>query len=243
MVAMTIFGALCACPQTPAELLSQADRLADSSNLFKAQRLYREAEAGFRSAGDQSNELRARLGTVRYKVQRGYYTASREELQHLVQTSLVENDLQLKIRCLEILGNIDMNQNTPAALNDWTNLLLAAETAKDAKWVNRANGYLGIVSGIYGDLGGAGKALFQALSKAEELKDSPGEITFGIWLANGMSSNGMGDGALHILDRVETFAKQNGYSEMPIQFSIAKVFEFVCSSPENHGYVLNEFGP
>jgi hypothetical protein len=97
----------------------------------------------------------------------------------------------LKIRALEILGVIDLNQNTQAALNDWTELLTTAKSAGDAKWVNRANGNLGIVAGMNGDIGSAAKGLFQGLGTAEKLGDIPGELTFGTWLANGMSNNGI----------------------------------------------------
>ena len=65
--------------------------------------------------------------------------------------------------------------------------------------------------------------MFQALGTAEKLGDIPGELTLGIWLANGMSTNGMPDGALHVLERVEEAAKKGGYTEFPIQFSIAKI--------------------
>jgi CHAT domain-containing protein len=220
--------------QSPADLLAQADDLAVHGKSSKAQSLYLQAETEFRNAGDSRNEMYAKFGILKYNVQLGSYTASREELEQILATPLVEGDPHLKIRGLEILGTIDMNENTPAAFNDWTNLLTTAKAIGDAKWENRANGYLGIVAGINGDVGSAGKALFQAVSKAEELGDVAGELTFGIWLANGMSTNGLGDGAIRIINRVEALAKKNGYTDMPLQFSIAKVRALSASS-SNHG--------
>ncbi|HEX4771284.1 MAG TPA: hypothetical protein VH351_10655 [Bryobacteraceae bacterium] len=189
----------------------------------KHNRFYRQAETASRIAGDAHDELRAKLGQIRYRVQQGSYTATREELRQILVTPLVLNDSHLKIRVLEILGNIDLNPNSSAALNDWTEMLATAKNIGDAKWINRANGYLGIVAGINGDIGSAGKALFQAMGAADKSGDIPGELTFGIWLANGMSTNGMADGAVHLLDRVEASAKRGGYTELPIQFSIAKI--------------------
>jgi hypothetical protein len=160
-----LFVAVCACAQSPKELLERADHLADSFNLAKAQALYQQAETSFHLAGDLPNELCAKLGQLRYRVQLGYYSSTRADLQRILATPMVDNDAHLRIRALEILGNIDLNQNIPAAQNDWTNLIAAAQSIGDARWINRANGYLGIVSGLNGDIGGAGKALFQALSK------------------------------------------------------------------------------
>ena len=38
-----------------------------------------------------------------------------------------------------------------------------------------------------------------------------------------MSVNGMADRSLQLLDRVEELARKNGYNEMPLEFSIARV--------------------
>ena len=223
VISAVMLSALYAIAQSPADLLTEADHLADSFNLFEARPLYRRAEVGFRLAGDARNELNAKLGGLRYDVQLGSYIESRQEVQQILTTPLVRRDPILKIKALGLLGLIDLNLNTRLAFNDWTSLLGTANGIGDAKWVNRANGYLGIVSGLNGDSGSAAKALFQAISNAERLGDIPGELIFGIWLANGMTTNGMGDGALHVLDRVEASAKKNGYVDMPVLFSIAKV--------------------
>ena len=228
----TLLGATCIAAQSPTELLSQADHLAESFNLSKAQPLYRAAEQQFKANGDVSNELNSRFGLLRYSVQLGSYTASREALRAILATPLVDGDPQLKIKALDILGTIDLNLNTSSASNDWTTLLATANSIGDAKWANRANGHLGIVAGLNGDVGGAAKALFQAVSTAEALGDVVGELTFSIWLANGMTANGMGDGAIHILDRADTLARKNGYTQMPLQFSIAKVRALSTSSNE-----------
>ena len=100
--------------------------------------------------------------------------------------------------------------------------------------MNRANGYLGIAWGANGDNARAAKALFQSIGKAEQLGDVPGELTFGIWLANGMWSIGMSDSALRLLDRVETATQKSGRVEMPFQFSTAKI-RALSGSKSEHG--------
>lgn len=158
LIAATLFAATCLTAQSAADLLAKADDLAVHGKSSTAQPLYLEAETEFRNAGDSRNEMYAKLGILKYNVQLGSYTASREEVQQILATPVVEGDPHLRIRGLEILGSIDMNQNTLAAFNDWTNLLTTARAIGDAKWENRANGYLGIVAGIDGDIGSAGKA-------------------------------------------------------------------------------------
>ena len=112
----------------------------------KLEPLYRKAEIAANLAGDSANELRAKLGQIRFRVQQGSYTSSRRQLKEFLGTPSVANDPHLKIRTLEILGNIDLNQNTQAAFNDWTEVLSTAKQIGDEKWMNRAAGNLGIVS-------------------------------------------------------------------------------------------------
>jgi len=209
--------------QTPNDLLSQADRLAEQGNWFKAAPLYAKAEKGFQQAGDHRSELRARFGRLHWEAESGSYRATRDQVVRDITDPLVEGDPQLKIQGLALLGNIDLNLDTAAAGDDWKELLAVATAAGDRKWQNRANGELGLVAGLKGNIGAAGAALYLAVTKAEQLGDISGEVSFATWLANGMSVNGMADRAEQLLNRVEELARKNHYSEMPLQFSIARV--------------------
>jgi hypothetical protein len=208
---------------TAEEILSQADHFGDQSNWFSAAPLYARAEAEFRNAGDHRREIYARLGRLHRDLEAGAYTSVRVEVEKELAEPLVQSDPQLKIRALALLGNIDMNINTAAAIEDWKQVLATATEAKDPKWQNRANGQLGLAAGVNGDIGAAGVALYGAISKAEKLGDIAGHVYFATWLANGMAVHGMADRALPILDRAMELAQKSGYSEMPLQLSIAKI--------------------
>ncbi len=135
----------------------------------------------------------------------------------------VQADTQLRLRALALLGNIDLNLNTAAAESDWKSVLDVATAAGDHKWQNRAQGELGLIAGVSGNLGAAGMALYQAITRADQLGDVSAEVHFATWLANGMSVNGMADRALQLIDRASELATKSGYSEMPLQLTIAKV--------------------
>src|SRR5581483_6565196 len=64
---------------------------------------------------------------------------------------------------------------------------------------------------------------YSAIGKAEQLGDTAGYIYFSTWLANGMAVNGMADRAIGVLNRATEFAKKNGFSELPLQLSIARI--------------------
>ncbi|MGA7408975.1 MAG: hypothetical protein WBW33_00725, partial [Bryobacteraceae bacterium] len=135
----------------------------------------------------------------------------------------VKSDPQLTIRAFALLGTIDLNLNTAAAQKDWKQVLVTAEAAQDAKWENRAQAELGIVAGVNGNIGAAASILFTSLSRAEKLGDTPGYVLIVTWLANGMTVHGMADKALSMIVRASELAKSNGFTEIPLQLSIARV--------------------
>ena len=209
--------------QSAADLLAQADRLADQGNWAKARPIYAAAEDEFAHMADRRNQLLAKLGRLHGDVQAGSYQRTREEVVQILAGTDVQADAQLKIRALALLGNIDLNLNTAAAESDWKAVLDVATAAGDKKWQNRAQGELGLVAGVNGNLGVAGVALYQAITRADQLGDVSSEVHFATWLANGMSVNGMADRALQLIDRASELARKNGYSEMPFQLTIARV--------------------
>ena len=209
--------------QSAPELLAQADKLADQGNWFRAGPLYARAEAGFHKRGDTRNELYARFGRLHRNVEEGSYRAVRIEAARLLAEPTVENDSQLRIRGLALLGAIDLNLDTAAALDDWTQVRAIAAKSGDQKWENRASGQLGLLAGVGGNISAAGLALYGALAKAEQLKDSAAYIYFASWLANGMAIHGMADRATSVLDKADVIARNNGYTEVPLQLTIARI--------------------
>jgi CHAT domain-containing protein len=228
---VSAFSPLCAQAQPASELLAQADRFADQSNWYAAGPLYAKAEAEFRSAGDARNEMYSKFGRLHRAVEEGAYRAVRLEVVHALASPVAESDPLLRIRGLALLGNIDLNTNTAGALDDWKQILAIATKIGDQKWENRAKGELGLIAGVSGDIGTAGLALYAAIAKAEQIPDVPANINFSTLLANGMAVNGMADRAIGVLDRANELAKRNGYTEVPLALSIAKIRAWM-NSPE-----------
>jgi CHAT domain-containing protein/outer membrane protein assembly factor BamD (BamD/ComL family) len=229
--AIVIFAAvLHICPaiyaQSATELYSQAQKaqkLYDQGDPYRANPLFARAEQQFHEMGDQRHELAAKLGRLHADADHGKYKAVKAEIERDLTSPLVQNDPQLKIQALSLLGIIDLNIDTAAAASDWKQLLEAATATGDLKWENRARGELGIVAGLKGDVGTAGMTLLNAIATAEQIGDVGGAINFLVWLANGMSVNGMADGAVKRLDQATELASRHGYHQMPFQLSIARI--------------------
>ena len=205
------------------EMLSQADRLADAGNWTKARDVYAGAEELFRAQDDKRGELYAKFGRLHRDVEAGSYSRVLKQVQLDLANPIVQSDPQLKIRALALKGTIDLNLDTAAAQRDFLEIREVAKSIGDEKWQNRATGQLGIAAGLNGDIGTAAVALFGALGKAAGMHDIAAQVTFSVWLANGMSVHGMGDKAIQILDRAIDTLKHAPDTEVPAQLYIAKV--------------------
>lgn len=209
--------------QSAADFLSQAQKLYEQGDRYRASPLFVKAEQQFRTLGDRRDELAAKFGRLHTDADHGNYNAVKAEVERDLQSPLVQNDPQLKIEALALLGIIDLNVDTAAAGADWKQVLETATAIGNLKWQNRARGELGIVAGVSGNIGAAGMALFKAIATAEQIGDAGGAINFRTWLANGMTVNGMADGALKQLDKASDLAQRSGFRQMPFQLSIAKI--------------------
>jgi CHAT domain-containing protein len=217
--------------QNAVDLLAKADAFANQGNWYKAAPLYAEAEIAFRKGGDNRNALYAKFGRLHRDVESGAYRAVHDEVSRDLADPAVTADPLLRIRALSLLGNIDLNIDTRAGIEDWQEVLAIATSISDAKWQNRARGELGLLAGVNGDLASAALALQQAIVKAESLGDVAGQLHFTIWLANGMAHNGRADAALRLLDRVTALAEKSGH-DMPLDLYTARI-NALTSLPED----------
>ena len=211
--------------------VGKADAFANQGNWFKAAPLYAAAEVGFSRTGDQRNALYAKFGRLHRDVESGAYRAVHDEVSRALANPVVTSDPLLHIRALSLLGNIDLNIDTRAGLEDWQEVLRIATTISDAKWQNRARGELGLLAGVNGDLAAAALALHQAIAKAESLDDLPAQLHFSIWLATGMARNGRADAALRILDRATALVERSGH-EMPLDLYTARITALTSLPPD-----------
>lgn len=210
-------------PSQASALLKQADRMTAQGDRYRAAPLYTQAESLFRSQQDARGEIQARLGRLRSSTDHGDYKSIKDAAQAELRKPVVQNDAELKIKALALVGLVDLNVDTVAAGEDFSQLLAVAAEAHNLKWQNRARGELAILAGINGNVAEAGMGLFKAIATSQKIEDWEGAFYFTLWLANGMSVNGMADGALKQLDKADALAKKSGFEEAPLALTIAHI--------------------
>src|SRR6476646_6630841 len=141
--------------QTAADVLAEADRLAWLKNWSRAEPLFSKADEMFTAAGDERNALYSRISAIRGRLPRLSLIEVSQTLSDYLGNPIVQNDTKLKLRCLVVKGDVDMDFDDGLAQEDWTAALSLAKSLKDQDWEARATGELGIISFLQGDHSGA----------------------------------------------------------------------------------------
>src|SRR5580700_4520436 len=159
-------------------LIAEADKLAWLKNWQAAEPLFEKAEVLFRERGDKRDELYARISRMRGQLpSRGLFETS-TYLASVLDDPLTKDDARLRLRCLTVKGDVDLDFDTALAARDWTEVLSIAKRLEDVAWVNRANGELGIISFVQGDYRTGTVRVMGALSQATKVKDIGAQIRY-----------------------------------------------------------------
>ena len=90
-----------------------------TSTTGRMQPLYTEAEKLLLAAGDSRSALLARVGRMRGSMETYSFPALSDELAGLLKSSQVQNDPELKLRCLTAKGDVDGEINARLATLEW----------------------------------------------------------------------------------------------------------------------------
>ena len=194
-------GAPKALSKSPDELLKEADRLAWIKNWTRAEPLFRAAGAGYHKRGDRRNELYAHIGRLRGELPSLPLLVVSNELGDDLESPLVQGDPRLRLRCLTVKGDVDMDVDTDLATDDWEQARTVAEQLRDRQWVSRANGELGILAFLRGDPSQALRLVYGALVSAKASRDLGAEIRYLTVLGRGMAEVGNTEHGLKLIDQ------------------------------------------
>jgi CHAT domain-containing protein/tetratricopeptide (TPR) repeat protein len=203
-------------PYDAKHLLEEGDRLAWLKNWQAAEPFYAKAEARFREVGDRRNELYAQISRVRGELPRRSLFETSTYLDSVLDDPILTNDAQLRLRCLTVKGDVDLDLDTDLAAKDWTEVLALAKTLGDSSWINRANGELGVISFLHGDYRSATLQVMGALSQAQKLNDLGAQIRYLALIGNGLLQLGRYDQAIAMFDQAIAAGHGNPDLSQPV---------------------------
>ena len=199
----------------PLNLLKMADRFADFYNWADAGPIYEQAEQLFNVSGDTRNSLYAKIGFLRSSMESSSLPELSGYIADQLATKAVQDDRELKFRCLEAKGDVDGEIDTASAVRDWTEVLAMAKSVADRKLTARATGELAILAFLQGRMQDARPMIATAILQAKVQHDVGAEVRF-------LSSSGTGlvllrayTESLQFFDQALALAKANPDTGVP----------------------------
>lgn len=206
----------------PEKLLAEAERLAWFKSWAKAEPIYAEAEKLFAQRGDERNALYARVGKIRGQLPRRPVAQVSQELEDILGLPIAQSDEPLRLRCLTIKGETEEDFDPTLAVESWSEALQIAKRLNDARWVNRAQGELGVIAGLQGDMNAAIMQLGTALKVAETNGDTPSVVRWMTIFGHGFVQFGRTEGALVYYDKALEAANASQEIGVPVMTYLGK---------------------
>lgn len=219
---VTAVGAAAQSQHDPDALLKEAERLSWLKAWTAAAPLYAEAERLFTARGDPRNALFARINHLRGQLPTLPVADVSQQLDAYLDDPLVQSDARLRLRCLVIKGETDQDLDPTLAEASWREALAVAESLKDAGWVNRARGELGLVAFLQGNINASVVALGQALKVAQTTGDTASVVRWTTLFGHGYVQLGRPAEALDFYDRALRVAATVPELQFPVMTYVGK---------------------
>jgi CHAT domain-containing protein/Tfp pilus assembly protein PilF len=170
----------------PGHMLAEANRYYWTHNLPAASPLYEQAEKLFEQGHDDRNALYAKVGLIRSQLQMPFGEIS-DFIAAQMKTPVVRNDPALRLWCLGVKGDADLELNAGAARQDWEEAKTLAEQLGEKEWANRATGELGLVGFLEGDYKRASRMVGQTLLTSVREGDIGTQVRYLELVGNGLN--------------------------------------------------------
>ena len=209
--------------RSAAEALREAERLSWLRNWAAAQPYYAEAERQFQASGDRRDALFAHISGIRAELQRLPLLETSELLANELEDPLVQSDARLRLRCLVVKGDVDLDMDANLAKRDWTEARAIAESLGEAGWVNRAEGELAIVSFLSGNHEAAALSILAAIVKARQMGDIASVVRYETLVGDGLVQWKQYDKALKYFNDALDIAKSEPNIQHPLLLYSGKI--------------------
>ena len=206
----------------PAKLIEQAERLAWLKAWTRAAPLYAEAERLYAARGDRRNALYAQINHLRGQLPRLPVPEVSQRLAEYLEDPIVQSDERLRLRTLIIKGETDVDLDPSLAEQSWSEALKLAEKLGESAWANRAQGELGLVAFLLGDINSAVIKLGQALKVAESNRDVASLVRWLTLFGHGYVQLDRSEQALDFYDRALKVATSIPELQFPVMTYLGK---------------------
>lgn len=189
-------------PQTPLQAaLSEARRLAWLNNWSGAARILDRLALSGLGPIDDSTALFARAAHIRGNIESMSLPAAAEEVASMLACDRARTDSELRLDLLAIKGDIEFQYSLSAAEKTWEEARQVASKLSHRQWKARAEGELGAIAFLNGEIFTAVTLVSRALLKAELAHDVAAQIRYRTALGEGLAEFGRTADAIRFYDK------------------------------------------
>lgn len=221
-LALAVLGSASQPAGDPEKIMEEAERLAWLKAWTRAAPLYEEAGRLFTARGDRRNALYAEINRLRGELPRLPVPEVSQRLAEYLDDPLVQRDKHLRLRCLIIKGETDTDLDPSLAEQSWQQALTLAKQLGESGWANRADGELGILAFLQGDVSASVIRLGTALKTAEGNGDVASQVRWLTVFGHGYVQVGRTEEALNFYDRALRAGADISELQFPLMTYVGK---------------------
>jgi CHAT domain-containing protein/tetratricopeptide (TPR) repeat protein len=223
LVSFVFSSSLAAATTEAVEALNRAEHFVLLRNWTAAEPFYATAEQQFSAAGDEENAMFARISRLRGQLPQIPLLKASHQLAALLENAIVLRNPRLRLRCLAVKGDVDLDLDPDFALRDWTEAQSIANQLGDKIWANRAKGELAIIAFLSGSPFQAGQEMTGALKTAGKLGDLGSVVRYEALMGDGMVQWKKYSQALTLFNQALSVAQRNTDMQDPLLVYSGKV--------------------
>jgi len=212
-----------AVPPTPREaIIQEAQQLAWLNSWAEAAKvLERLDREGFEPA-DEPTALFARAAQIRGSIESMSLPEAADELTSMLDSGPAQSDPELRIQLLAVKGDIEFQYDLSAAHETWEEARQLASMDGLGLWRARAEGELGTIAFLNGEIYAAVKLVSGALLKAEVSGDIAAQIRYRTAMGEGSAEFGRTGDAIRFFDKALALAEATPGAYFPFTAYIGK---------------------
>jgi tetratricopeptide (TPR) repeat protein len=183
--------------------LREAKRLAWLNNWTEAAKVLKRSD--FKPT-DESAALFCRAVEIRGNIESTPLPGAVAEVASMLRSAAAQRDFELRLQLLAIKGDAEFQFNLPAAQRTWEEAKQLASSHSQSQWEARAEGELGSIAFLNGEIFTATKLVTEAFLKAELSGDVAAELRYCTDLGEGFAQYGRSADAIRFFNKALALA-------------------------------------
>jgi CHAT domain-containing protein len=188
---------------TPKDPLQEAKRLAWLNNWTEAAKVLKRSD--FKPT-DEAASLFSNAIKIRGNIESTPFPAAVAEIGSMLRSNAAEQDFELRLQLLSIKGDVEFQYDLPAAQRTWEEAKQLASARRPSQWEARAEGELGTIAFLNGEIFTATKLVTEAFLKAELSGDIAAKMRYCSDLGEGFAEYGRSADAIRFFDKALALA-------------------------------------